>query len=214
MKTKLTFLLLPFSRTFSEMALNKRWWHRLAVVVYFLAIPVFAGMVWLLRAEVPYHASWTQPKWINGRETQEAVEKRIGHRVYEAADKVVFFGPDGTLRLVQYNLVKEAIENGGHRAIPMTFDDQTFGYIPDNRFSEASKNGGRVVGLPDGYVLKSASVEDDIPYWYLQRHPKWWQILAELYAIVALATLVFSYSLQFAYRALVYIALGSQEVLH
>src|ERR1017187_657956 len=125
MKNKLTPLLLPFSRTFGGMELSKRWWHRLAVVTYFMSLVTFACFVWLLRAEAPYRAGWTQPKWIHGGETTDAVGKRIGHSVYEASDKVVFFGPDGTLRLVQYNLVNEAVESGGHRAVPMVFDDRS-----------------------------------------------------------------------------------------
>src|ERR1019366_6554385 len=112
MKNKLTPLLLPFSRTFGGMELSKRWWHRLAVVTYFMSLVTFACFVWLLRAEAPYRAGWTQPKWIHGGETTDAVGKRIGHSVYEASDKVVFFGPDGTLRLVQYNLVKRQSKAG------------------------------------------------------------------------------------------------------
>jgi hypothetical protein len=106
----------------------------------------------------------------------------------------------------KYNLVNEAAENGGHRAVPMTSpDDKWVGYIPENRVSDATKAAGRVLNVPKGYVLGP----DDVPYWYLRRHPKWWQVLLELYGVVLLATLGFSYLLQGFYRAFVYIVRGS-----
>lgn len=147
--------------------------------------------------------------------------KRIGHPVYPAADKVVFFDPDGELRIVQYNLVNEAVESGGHRAVPMVLppatrsgsvldqavaqiqqaqtwqlDDKSFGYIPDNRVSEAAKSGFQVVSFPDGFILGSKGIDDGIPYRYLRRHPEWWQLLLELYGVVLLSTIAFSYTLQ------------------
>jgi hypothetical protein len=190
------------------MALAKCWWHRLAVVTYSTSLVMFACCVWLLRADAPYRPGWTQSKWIPGGETTDAVSKKIRHGVYEASNKVVFFGPDGTLRLVQYNLVKEAVEDGGHRAIPMVLND-SFAYVPDYGASEAAKAGAHVVSLPQDYVLAG----NDIPYWYLQRHPRWWQVLVELYGVVLFATLAFSYVLQIAYRAFVYIVRGNWSAL-
>jgi hypothetical protein len=162
-------------------------------------------IVWVLRSDSPYRASWSEPERV-GYENAAAIAQRIGHPVFDAADKVVFFDSEGKLRLVQFNLVNEAIESGGHRAVPTASPDgKWFGYVPENRISEATAAGGRVLNVPKGYVLG----EDDIPYWYLRRHPKWWQVLLELYGVVLLVTLGFSYLLQVFYRAFVYIVRGS-----
>ena len=193
------------------MELSRHWWERLAVVTYWALLIVCAGFIWLLRSDTPYRTSWTDPHR-SRHETAEAIGKRIGHPVYDAADKVVFFDPGGMLRVVRYNLVNEAIESGGHRAVPMVFPaDKSFGYIPDNRVSEAAKGGFQVASIPEGFILESRGVDDEIPYWYLRRHPKWWQILLELYSVVLLSTLAFSYSLQAFYRAFVYVVRGNPQ---
>jgi len=213
MKSKGILLLFPFSRTFREMGLSRHWWHRLAIVLYATSLIVCGLLVWALRSEAPYRASWSEQHSV-GYENAVAVGKRIGHPVYDAADKVVFFDSDGKLRLVQYNLVNEAVESGGHRAVPMTSPDGKWvGYVPENRVSDATTAGGRVLNVPKGYVLGSAGFDDEIPYWYLRRHPKWWQLLLELYGVVLLATLGFSYLLQGVYRAFVYIVRGSPTVV-
>jgi hypothetical protein len=209
MKSKLTPLFFPFSRTFRKMGLSRHWWHRLAIVLYASLLIVCAAVVWALRSESPYRASWAEPERV-GHENADAIGHRIGHPVYDAADKVVFFDSDGNLRLVQYNLVSEAVESGGHRAVPMVSPDSKWvGYLPENRVSDATKAGGRSLNIPQGFVLESTTADNEIPYWYLRRHPKWWQVLLELYGVVLVVTLGFSYLLQGVYRAFVYIVRGS-----
>src|ERR1035441_10535231 len=143
MKNLFWLILFPFSRTFARLELQRRWWHRLAVVGYGFLLLLGVSLTWLVRAEAPYRASWKQPPIVRGEESVDAISARIGRRVYSATDKAVLFAPDGSLRLVQYNLVNEAIESGGHRAVPMVFDD-SFAYVPDNRASEADRKSTRL----------------------------------------------------------------------
>jgi hypothetical protein len=100
MKSKSMLLLFPFSRTFREMGLSRHWWHRLAIVLYASLLIACGVVVWTLRSESPYRASWSEPQRI-GHEDPVAIGQRIGHPVYDAADKVVFFDAEGKLRLVQ-----------------------------------------------------------------------------------------------------------------
>ena len=192
-------ILFPWQGTFKQLGLRKRWWHRLAVVAFFIALLPMLGVSWVLAfaSLQPVHSYMPDIQyWLidtDGNPQQMTLGPSVTQAQYDAA-------------------VKQHKEDMKEFFTPIPVGAQAVIAPPGVSINPNAPLKAKV-NMPDGttgeFVGKS-DAEITVAWNKALHKAVRTQWLLSIGIVIAL-TLVFSYLLQSLYRALLYVVYGSTK---
>lgn len=206
---KLIGFLFPWRNTFRRLELEKRWWHRLATVLFFVALTPTLLYSWVIvdDANSPLnsfeHINYWEtlpPHPATGTSTSEQMETTPpgngGLRPGDTVDTT----PYAPLNSPDPNYIPPAPD--GSQGVPNP-----------NYVAPDSKDLRKTIEMPDGKTATYPGTTSDVAIEAEWKH-KLSIATAKAalfgFGIAVLVTLLFGYLLQAAYRALVYVIYGAK----
>jgi hypothetical protein len=213
--SKLIGFLFPWRSTFKRLELEKQWWHRLAVVVFFVALVPVLLYSWVLGDDLSSPATTFEPdiSYLTGPPPGGEYGTPIPQGAIVGPPAPSSNSP--SQEKPQFDMSKaRPIQNGsGVTFGPAAKQDTPVDTPKGDIFDQVAPTMQKTIEMPDGKTVTYPGTTPDETI-----HAEWKHkhSLAEAKAITfgfgwaALATVLFSYLLQAAYRALVYVIYGAK----
>lgn len=188
---KIIGFLFPWVPTFKRLELEKRWWHRLAVVLFFIALAPLLLYSWVIGddANSPVHSSGGEIQY-----WEIAPPLPGGYTIVPAISPNA---PPPDSNVIGYGEIATPLGN-------------TFDVLAANaRNSDLRKT----IEMPDGTTVTypgTASDEAIKSAWIHKLRIATAKAVMLGFGIAVLATLIFSYMLQVGYRAVLYVIYGAK----
>jgi hypothetical protein len=194
--SKVIGFLFPWRKTFKRLELEKRWWHRLAIVVFFVALLPTLLYSWILatNANGPVNSFEPDISYLAGPPpsgtTPKPESSTVEHGPWEDYQKPA--PPPGYSSSDVVTSQTDPYTASGGKAIPWV---------------------QKTIDMPDGKTVKYPGTTPDETIKAEWQHKR---SIAEAKAMIlgfgwaVLVTVLFSYLLQAAYRALVYVIYGAK----
>lgn len=184
----------PWRKLFGRLELEKRWWHRLAIVAFFIALVPMLLFSWAVASD-----SYRPANTYNSEIHQWQIIPRPpdGYVLDQSTDVSTTALPD-----------RSAIGEG-KIAIPIKDDGDWFAKNAPNRPSVDAKT----IEMPDGKTATYPGTTSDEAIktdWQHKLDTEQVEGFVLGITIAVFVTLCFAYLLQFAYRALLYVIYGSK----
>lgn len=174
-------IVFPFRQTFRRLELQRRWWHRLCIVLFFVALTLAPFTVWALMM------SSTQPANILSQNVHYWYEDKSGNRV-ELSDppqEAVEIAPE----MQDASDGKQAVRLDQSKSAPI----HAAVNMPDGNTKEFVRKSPKEITTEWNKALRKARLNQEM-----------------LSLGVAIGVIViFNYLLQGAYRALLYVIFGN-----